>query len=487
MSSSLLRSGILRHVTRPVGAGSRHALPSLRSMSDAASKDKKAGDETNATAENAESVEKDKKPLPNPSIASKQLDKLVPDLNVSTDEPLRIGGDTTGASAKGKRSMSSIEKRRQLNSRIMFALLGLGAVAGAVHLSRDWEDDSERKEAIERTKKSGDAQVTDSWYSRLYSRLRGYTDVFDKPAWSELLPPMMPPPHQRKYTLLVDLEGLLVASSWDRQHGWRTAKRPGAEYFLGYLSQFYEIVLFTTQPNYTAIGIIEKLDPFGAYVPYKLFRESTRYKDGKTVKDLSYLNRDLSKVIVLDTNPEHVAAQPDNGLILKPWKGEPGNKDLIAHIPFLECIALFNVPDVRPVLQKYNGTDIPIEWAKVEKNIRQKQLEDWKTQGGQPKKSGFGFGGGGMRPPTSPVSFSTDSGKGQPPLSYLDLKRREAQAIYQEEQKYWRDNKEEFTKIIEEDTKRQTEALKGQLWGMVGVQSGQPQEQQQQQQQQAAQ
>lgn len=30
--------------------------------------------------------------------------------------------------------------------------------------------------------------------------------------------------------------------------------------------------------------VIEKLDPFGAYVPYRLYRESTRYKDGKTVK-----------------------------------------------------------------------------------------------------------------------------------------------------------------------------------------------------------
>lgn len=137
-------------------------------------------------------------------------------------------------------------------------------------------------------------------------------------------------------------------------------------------------------------------------------------------------------------------------------------------------VALFNVPDVRPVLQKYNGTNIPQEWAKVEEKMREKQIENWKNQGGQPKKSGWGFGGGSssMRPPTSPVNFSTDSGKGQPPLSYLDLKRREAQAIYKEEQKYWRDNKEEFTKIIEEDTKRQTDALKGQLWGMVGVQSG---------------
>lgn len=94
----------------------------------------------------------------------------------------------------------------------------------------------------------------------------------------------MPPPHQRPYTLLIDLEGLLVASSWDRQQGWRTAKRPGADYFLAYLSQFYEIVLFTSQPAYTAAPVIEKLDPYGVYIPYKLFRDATRYKDGKTVK-----------------------------------------------------------------------------------------------------------------------------------------------------------------------------------------------------------
>ena len=28
------------------------------------------------------------------------------------------------------------------------------------------------------------------------------------------------------------------------------AKRPGVEYFLAYMSQFYEIVIFTTQPSY---------------------------------------------------------------------------------------------------------------------------------------------------------------------------------------------------------------------------------------------
>ena len=63
------------------------------------------------------------------------------------------------------------------------------------------------------------------------------------------------------------------------------------------------------------------------------------------------MNRDLSKVIVIDTNPEHVVSHPDNAIIMKHWNGEPGNKDLIAHIPFLECIGMFNVPDVRPILK----------------------------------------------------------------------------------------------------------------------------------------
>ena len=116
-----------------------------------------------------------KKPLPQTNIASEKLESLVPDLNVSTDDPPKIGGDTTNA--KGRRSMSSIEKRRQLNSRIMMALLGIGAIAGAIHLGRDWENDQERKLASDRQKKAGDKDVDDSWFSRFISRLQSYTDV----------------------------------------------------------------------------------------------------------------------------------------------------------------------------------------------------------------------------------------------------------------------------------------------------------------------
>ena len=87
----------------------------------------------------------------------------------------------------------------------------------------------------------------------------------------------------------------------------------------------------------TAIPVAEKLDPVGAFMPYKLFRDATRFHDGKVVKDLSYLNRDLQKVIMLDINPEHGALQPDNTVQMKGWNGEKGDRGLVDMIPFLEC------------------------------------------------------------------------------------------------------------------------------------------------------
>jgi mitochondrial import inner membrane translocase subunit TIM50 len=69
------------------------------------------------------------------------------------------------------------------------------------------------------------------------------------------------------------------------------------DYFLAYLSIFYEIVLFSSQPAYTAMPIAERLDKYMSFMPFRLFRDSTAWKDNHVVKDLTYLNRDLSKVV----------------------------------------------------------------------------------------------------------------------------------------------------------------------------------------------
>lgn len=84
-----------------------------------------------------------------------------------------------------------------------------------------------------------------------------------------------------------------------------------------------------------AMPLLDKLDPY-QYAMYRLYREATRYVDGKYVKDLSHLNRDLSKVIIMDSNPDSFSLQPENGIALKPWKGEVKDQGLLEYIPFLE-------------------------------------------------------------------------------------------------------------------------------------------------------
>jgi TFIIF-interacting CTD phosphatase-like protein len=51
----------------------------------------------------------------------------------------------------------------------------------------------------------------------------------------------------------------------------------------------------------TALPVIEKLDPYNFFIMYKLFRESTRSTESGPVKDLSYLNRPLDRVLIVRT------------------------------------------------------------------------------------------------------------------------------------------------------------------------------------------
>ncbi|KAI0250027.1 HAD-like protein [Lactifluus subvellereus] len=372
--------------------------------------------------------------------------------------PPEPGTERERTGAKSSRdSLSSIERRRKQLGRVSFGLFAIGLLSGCIYLGREWTED----ELVSR-KLRGEA-VPDSRWGRTTSRFSSMFDYFSKPIWQELLPPMLPPPHQKPYTLLLSIDDLLVTSTWDRQHGWRTAKRPGVDYFLAYLSQFYEIVIFTTQHHYTALPIIEKLDPYNFFIMYKLFRESTRSSENGPVKDLSYLNRPLDRVIMLDTHPEHVVANPENAIVLKPWKGESGDRGLIELIPFLESIGIYKPPDVRAILKAYEGKNIPLEYAKKEAEIKQAFIEEWKARGG-----GMGLSSGGF---TVSSLFSSGTEKHSPPLplTYLEAKRREAQNFFREEQKYIREHKADFDALIEADRQAQANAMSGPLWTSIAA------------------
>jgi len=389
-------------------------------------------------------------PPPPPPAATSSLPSLDFDPAGRPEHAERT--ERTGAkSSKG--TLSSIERRKRYLARVSLGILAIALGVQVLYLGRDWEAD----ELANKKMKIEDAPS--GRLARTKARFADMFDYFNKPAWTELLPPPLPSPHQKPYTLLVSMDDLLVTSTWDRQKGWRTAKRPGVDYFLAYLSQFYEIVIFTTQQNYTALPIIEKLDPYNFFITYKLFREATRSVDGKVVKDLSYLNRDLSKVILLDTHEEHISTHPENSILLPKWTGTPGDKGLVAMIPFLESIGIYKPSDVRPILQAYHGKDVPIEYAKKEAEARERHIAEWKG-----KSKGLSSGGFTM---SSLFGVSTESSYSPIPPTYLEQKRAEAQRQYKEEQAYIASHKAEFDKALEEERQAMAKEMSGSLLGLL--------------------
>ena len=85
----------------------------------------------------------------------------------------------------------------------------------------------------------------------------------------------------------------------------------------------------------TAGALVDSLDPNG-YISFRLFRDATRYIDGAHVKDLDCLNRDLSKVIIVDCDPQAYQLHTRNAIGLKKWTGNDADRQLVELAHFLK-------------------------------------------------------------------------------------------------------------------------------------------------------
>jgi len=54
-------------------------------------------------------------------------------------------------------------------------------------------------------------------------------------------------------------------------------------------------------------------------------------------------------------------------------------------------MAIFRVPDVRPVLSRYRGKDVALEWAKVEAENKARHVKEWEAK--QAQLGGLAKGG----------------------------------------------------------------------------------------------
>ncbi|KAK4313192.1 hypothetical protein Pmani_015454 [Petrolisthes manimaculis] len=198
------------------------------------------------------------------------------------------------------------------------------------------------------------------YFNRTLQGINDMNKMIQEPSREKLLPdPMQEPYIQPPYTLVLELRDILVHPEWTYETGWRFKKRPGVEFLLHHCAPpLFEIVIYTNEGGFTAYPIIDHLDPNG-YVWYRLFKDSTRYVEGKHVKDLTCLNRDLNKVICIDWDDTAVSTSR-NHLGLKRWDGNMEDQSLFELGFMLRTIAESEVSDVREVLDYYRSFDDPL-------------------------------------------------------------------------------------------------------------------------------
>ena len=186
------------------------------------------------------------------------------------------------------------------------------------------------------------------------------------PSNDRLLPDIPPDASYEPPVLVLDLEKTLVGCEYDAKYGWRYAKRPGLDKFLDTVTQYFEVVIFSETDAGNVQDIVEALDKDNRM--YKLYSSHAEVsKDGVMIKRLEYLNRDVSKIIVIDDSTEQYNRYPQNTLIIKPFDdlNDTADSSLLDLLPVLLAICHEEVKDVRKALDDL-GTSSAEQAAEVQ-------------------------------------------------------------------------------------------------------------------------
>lgn len=182
--------------------------------------------------------------------------------------------------------------------------------------------------------------------------------------------PLLPrrAPSCGRKTLVLDLDETLVHSTLDGGPGSEGADfafsvpfdggdrsvhvrvRPRAREFLERAAELFEVVVFTASQRVYADQVLDLLDPEGALIRHRIFREGCVVVGGNFLKDLSLLGRDLAHTAIVDNSPQAFGLQVDNGIPIESWYDDPRDTELPALLPLLSRLAAAD--DVRPVLRE---------------------------------------------------------------------------------------------------------------------------------------
>lgn len=132
-------------------------------------------------------------------------------------------------------------------------------------------------------------------------------------------------------------------------------KRPFCDEFLRRVCKWYNLVVFTASVQEYADPVIDWLETERKFFSARYYRQHCTFRQGAFIKDLSSVESDLSKVMILDNSPLSYLFHQDNAIPIQGWINDPTDTDLMHLVPLLE--GLQYVHDVRALLALRGGED----------------------------------------------------------------------------------------------------------------------------------
>ena len=96
------------------------------------------------------------------------------------------------------------------------------------------------------------------------------------------------------------------------------------------------------------------------FIGKRLFRENCTFHEGHYVKDLSFLNRDISSIIIVDNSPMSYKFHPENAIDCGSFINDPNDVELWQIGDFL-C-GIRDIDDVRSICTYWR------EWVRDNKS-----------------------------------------------------------------------------------------------------------------------
>lgn len=140
---------------------------------------------------------------------------------------------------------------------------------------------------------------------------------------------------------------IILASGEGEQIRLNVKIRQHMEDVLHYLSNFYELCVFTAGEQVYADTVLDFIDKDRTVIPHRLYRQHcVNPEAGIYVKDLRIIrDRDLKDIIIVDNSIVSFAFNLQNGIPIAAFTGQPKDEELLYMVTFLE--ELYSEPDVR--------------------------------------------------------------------------------------------------------------------------------------------